>query len=171
LVAIADAVGGQWPQRARAAAVALVATSKEVEPSLGVRLLTDLRVAFAGAEALPSETILEKLVAINEAPWGDLKGRPLDQRGLARRLRQYGIKSRQIRFGERGFKGYLRADLHDAWNRYIPSSEKSETSETSTEKINSVSHVSDVSHVAANGGEGPMCAHCGGGDVPGNPIQ
>lgn len=38
LVAIADAVGGDWPKRARVAAVALVAVSKDVELSLGVRL-------------------------------------------------------------------------------------------------------------------------------------
>jgi hypothetical protein len=34
LLAVADLIGGEWPQRARAAAVALVAQSKEVEPSL-----------------------------------------------------------------------------------------------------------------------------------------
>ena len=37
LIAIADAVGGEWPARARAAGVALVADSKEVEASLGIR--------------------------------------------------------------------------------------------------------------------------------------
>src|SRR5262249_55184263 len=44
IIAVADMAGGDWPERARAAAVALVAVGKEAEPSLGVRLLGDLRI-------------------------------------------------------------------------------------------------------------------------------
>jgi hypothetical protein len=40
LIGIADAVGGDWPTRARAAAVSLVTEAKEYEPSLDIRLLT-----------------------------------------------------------------------------------------------------------------------------------
>ena len=39
LFAVADIAGGDWPSRARAAAVALVAVAREVEPSLNIRLL------------------------------------------------------------------------------------------------------------------------------------
>ncbi len=49
-----------------------------------------------------------------------MRGKPLDQRGLARHLRQYGIKSRTVRIGEATPKGYERADFFDAWSRYIP---------------------------------------------------
>jgi hypothetical protein len=38
LVAVADLAGGNWPGRARSAAVALLTASKEMEPSLGIRL-------------------------------------------------------------------------------------------------------------------------------------
>ena len=38
----------------------------------------------------------------------------------ALRLRQYGIKSKQIRDGTTNKKGYQRADLVDAWARYLP---------------------------------------------------
>ncbi|HMF07336.1 MAG TPA: DUF3631 domain-containing protein [Methylocella sp.] len=48
LIAIADAIGGDWPKRARDAAVALVTAAKEVEPSLGVRLLANIREVFDG---------------------------------------------------------------------------------------------------------------------------
>ena len=58
---------------------------------------------------------------MEEAPWKDLNGKGLDSRGLALRLRQYGIKSKQIREGTTNKKGYLRADLADAWARYLPS--------------------------------------------------
>ena len=76
LVAVADAIGGFWPERARVAAVALVADSKEAEPSLGIRLLTDLRSIFEGEVELPSKTILERLLALPESPWADLRGKP-----------------------------------------------------------------------------------------------
>ena len=36
LLAIADSVGGEWPKRARVAAVSLVSAAKGAEPSLGI---------------------------------------------------------------------------------------------------------------------------------------
>jgi hypothetical protein len=120
LIAIADAVGGDWPERARVAAVALVAESKEGEPSLGIRLLADLRLVFGEADEMASKAIVSALCALEEGPWGDLKGKALDERGLAYRLRQYEVKSKTIRIGEATPKGYRRADLHDAWARYLP---------------------------------------------------
>jgi hypothetical protein len=55
LIAVADLAGGTWPARARAAAVALVAEAKDTEPSLGVRLLADLRTVFGSADELSSK--------------------------------------------------------------------------------------------------------------------
>jgi Protein of unknown function (DUF3631) len=152
LIAIADLAGGEWPELARTAAVALVAVSKDAEPSLGIRLLADLRTVFADHEQMATKVILRALVDIEESPWGDLKGKAIDERGLARRLRQYGIKSRQIRVGDVTLKGYIRAELADAWLRYLsPSPDKSETSETS-ETVPDLqgSDVSDVSHSGPN---------------------
>ena len=85
LIAVADMVGGEWPKRARAAAVALIAAAKEIEPSLGIRLLMDLRTVFGNDDALHTKTILARLIALEESPWGDLRGKPLDDRGLAKR--------------------------------------------------------------------------------------
>ena len=86
LLAVADAAGGEWPDRARVAAVALVADSKGATPSLGVRLLVDLQTVFGAADAMPTEAILTALTELDEAPWKDLRGKPLDSRGLATRL-------------------------------------------------------------------------------------
>jgi hypothetical protein len=108
----------------------LVAAIGEQEPSLGIRLLADLRTVFGKTEALFTDAILSALHALEEAPWKDLNAKGLDSRGLGLRLRQYGIKSKQIRDGTTTKKGYLRADLADAWARYLPSSRTSETSET-----------------------------------------
>jgi hypothetical protein len=122
LLAVADAAGGDWPKRARVAAVALVAASKASTPSLGVRLLQDLKQVFGDRDHIATETIISKLVDIDDAPWGDLRGKPIDARGLSNRLRPYGIEPKNVRIGDRVVKGYYRADLVDAWARYLPSS-------------------------------------------------
>jgi hypothetical protein len=48
-----------------------------------------------------------------------LKGKPLDDRGLARRLSPYGIKPTTIRILASTAKGYRRSDFADAWSRYL----------------------------------------------------
>jgi hypothetical protein len=123
LLALADAAGGNWPERARDACLALTGDQRDVEPSLGVRLLEDLRGAWRGLgdpDTAHTDHLLEVLHQMDEAPWSDLRGRPLDARGLARMLRRYGITSASVRVGDRAAKGYRRADLHDAWTRYLP---------------------------------------------------
>jgi Protein of unknown function (DUF3631) len=111
LLAIADAAGGHWPEMARLAAVTLVAAAKEANPSLGIRLLEDLRQVFGEDKELPTERLLAKLHDLPESLWKDLKGRPLDDRGLAARLRKYEIKPKVLA----GFnlRGYRREDLAD----------------------------------------------------------
>jgi hypothetical protein len=133
LLAVADTAGGNWPERARVAAVALVALSKESTPSLGVRLLADLRDVLGDHDAMSTEVILTALTGLDEAPWADLKGGPLNARRLAQRLRQYGIKSKDIRIGDWHGKGYTREDLADSWSRYLgPLDETSRGGEEAT---------------------------------------
>lgn len=123
LLAIADEVGGEWPGRSRRAAVALLsAGEREDSESLGVRLLRELRDIFDAekADRLPTGAILEKLHAMEEAPWGSLRGEPLDARGLARLLKPYGVRPEKLREGTGTFRGYQRAGFEDAWARYAP---------------------------------------------------
>lgn len=121
LLAVADAAGDAWPTRARIAAVTLVTLGREANPSQSLQLLADLRTVFGEAATKSTATILEALHALPESPWADIRGKPLDDRGLARRLLRYGIKPKPIRFGESTARGYERADLHDAWDRYLGS--------------------------------------------------
>jgi hypothetical protein len=128
LLAIADAAGGDWPARAREACVTLVTASKANDKgSLGVRLLTDLRDhVMAGIDRLPTVAILDRLNALDDAPWADLHGKPLDNRRLSKMLAEYmtadnePIASRNIKTAGSVLKGYYAADLWDAWARYCP---------------------------------------------------
>ncbi|HEY6354942.1 MAG TPA: DUF3631 domain-containing protein [Burkholderiaceae bacterium] len=149
LLAVADAAGGAWPVLARAAAVELVAQSKRGTPSLGVRLLADVRQVFRTSERLSTDAILKALHAIDEAPWPDLKGKPLDARGLALRLKPYGIGSKNLRDGSTVFKGYERADLADAWVRYLSLSPyEAATSATAATEVSRVAPVADVARAS-----------------------
>ena len=180
LIAIADLAGGTWPERARKAAKALVAEAQEREASLGVRLLADIQSIFEG-DHLASKAMLVRLVELEEAPWSDLKGRPLNERGLAHRLRQYGIKSKTVRIGDMTPKGYAKADFHDAWRRYLPDTdthppEKApqapqapqgkhppQIPQTAEKKLNGNNDVADVAEFADG-----MCA---AGDVADNGVN
>jgi hypothetical protein len=123
LVAVADLAAGDWPDRARTAATAMTAAEAdhEEDTSAGVRLLGDLREAFGQAEALYSTTILDRLHKLDEAPWADWYGRLLTARDLAKLLRPYGVRAKNVReTGGEPRKGYTRADLHEPWARYVP---------------------------------------------------
>ena len=120
LLTIADAAGGDWPRKARVAAVALVAQSRETSPSLRVRLLLDCRSVFGDDHATHTSTLIERLVAMEEAPWGDLRGKAITSRSLSQYLKPYGIESRNIRIGDEVRKGYAIDSFYDAWQRYLP---------------------------------------------------
>lgn len=121
LFAVADLAGDHWPDTARRAAVALIAASRDDRPSLNVQLLADLRIVFADEDKLSTEDILERLQQLDESPWSDLHGKPLDARGLAGRLRRYDVKSKNVRMSDGKIpKGYEAVDLADAWARYLP---------------------------------------------------
>ncbi|HZL06069.1 MAG TPA: DUF3631 domain-containing protein, partial [Coriobacteriia bacterium] len=123
LLAIADAAGGHWPQRARVAAVTLVTAARAGGGGLGVKLLADLRTVFGNEPSMSTEAILEALCALDESPWGDLRGKALNARSLSYRLGKYDVKPKLIRNGSHVFRGYEKAELLDAWTRYLPESE------------------------------------------------
>ncbi|MER7576841.1 DUF3631 domain-containing protein [Streptomyces sp. NPDC126514] len=128
LLAIADAVGGDWPKRAREACTELVKASQVNDKgSIGIRLLTDLRDhVMVGVDRLPTIAVLDRLNALDDAPWADLDGKALDNRRLSKMLSQYVtadgtlVASRNIRTAGGVLKGYYSEDLEDAWARYCP---------------------------------------------------
>jgi hypothetical protein len=127
LVAIADIVGGDWPERARAACKALTAAADDPEGgTAGERLLADLRDVFGKEGFLYTATIIDRLVALDESPWSEWKrtgtGRePVNARGLAGLLKPWGIRSRNGREHGTGpvAKGYYAEDMAQAWSSYV----------------------------------------------------
>jgi hypothetical protein len=123
LLAIADVFGADWPALARVAAARLANGGNGDDDSKGVELLRDIRTVFNGHERLWTGDLLARLIAIDEAPWGDLYGKRLDAASLARRLKGYKVKSKDLRIGSDVKKGFERAAFEDAWARYLPAQE------------------------------------------------
>jgi hypothetical protein len=121
MLAIADAAGGHWPQTARTAAIAMVARAKEKPPTLGIRLLADIRNVLADRDRITTAELLDALHGLESAPWGSIKGEPIDSRFLARTLGKYEISTNNtIRAGLGTAKGYMRHHFADAFERYLP---------------------------------------------------
>ena len=121
LFSIADLAGGDWPKRAREAALALSGGGEE--DSYGALVLADIREIFQSKEVdrLPSETICNELAGLEDRPWGEYRReKPISTRQLARLLKPFNINSGTKRQGEDTFKGYLLSDFQDAFIRYQP---------------------------------------------------
>jgi hypothetical protein len=154
LIAVADLAGGRWPALARVTAVTAVTDTSEGESqSLGIQLLHDLRELFSqeSTDRMSSIDIVSKLNNLDESPWGGFGEHGLDARGLARRLGKYGIRPTTHRFdGTTTAKGYLRADLTDAWTRYLPPVSRPEESVTAVTRsqirgaVTAVTEVTDL---------------------------
>jgi putative DNA primase/helicase len=123
LLSIADAAGGDWPVRARAAAVALSATDADDAESLKVQLLTDIRAIFtAGTEdRIATKDLIAALHDMEERPWIDFRrGKPLTARQLGDMLRSFKVAARSMRFVDgRNAKGYPLSILQDVFSRYL----------------------------------------------------
>lgn len=136
LLAIASVAGSHWPETAEAAALAL--SGGERNESVGEQLLQDIRRIFTeeGLDMLHSVTLCERLVANEESPWGDRRGRgPIKPRDLARLLKGYSICSETLRIEGTAAKGYRASAFADAFTRYLPSSSTPETSVASVASV------------------------------------
>jgi hypothetical protein len=129
LIAIADACGPDWGAKARAAAVAL---SPHQDEDVAITLLRDIHRIFdeRGTDRILSRTLVDDLVAMPDAEWGEYRGpqgaqqpRRLTTGALSAALRPFKLRPRTIwppnRTAEaRSGKGYLRRDFEPVWRSY-----------------------------------------------------
>ena len=121
LLAIADLAAGDWPERAREAAVTLAGARDIDDTSSGVQLLAHIRDLFV-EERIACSSLVTTLNADEHLPysaWNDGKG--ITTRELGKKLQPYKIKAKTVRVGNFRGKGYEREQFEDAWTRYLPS--------------------------------------------------
>jgi Protein of unknown function (DUF3631)/Bifunctional DNA primase/polymerase, N-terminal/Primase C terminal 2 (PriCT-2) len=124
LLAIADAAGGDWPERARAAAIELSAEAEAGEDgeSRRTQLLADIRAAFEakGTDQVASADLVSHLVELADRPWAECRrGKSMTQNWLANQLQPFGIKSGGVWIAGRTLRGYARVAFEDAFARYL----------------------------------------------------
>ena len=134
---LADLAGGDWPQKARDAALGLTHIAQQESPIAA--LLLDLFVMFVRErcenqkegerEPTKSETKMfsRDMVAIlncyTDRPWFVLrKGKAVTDMWLSAQLRPYGVKPKTVWLGGVSARGYVESDFDDVFRRYLPKS-------------------------------------------------
>ena len=123
LLAIADLAGGDWPIRARSAALKL---SGEVEidiQSIGAQLLAAIQTVLFefNTDRIWSEKLAGVLGNDADSPWAAYgkSGKPITQRQIADLLRPYGIEPDSVRIGDRTKKGYYLTQFTSVFETYV----------------------------------------------------
>jgi hypothetical protein len=121
LLAIADLAGGDWPRRARDAAVALSGEAEREDDSPSVLLLRDIHTVFSanGARVLRTSDLIAELALIEESPWGDWYGKPVTPQTLGKLLKPYGIRTMPVWVGGQPVRGYKADQFLDVWLRVL----------------------------------------------------
>jgi Protein of unknown function (DUF3631) len=166
LLAVADLVGGDWPDKLRAALVRLFAAQAAL-PSNDIKesLLRDIKEVFADRERITSADLATGLAAVDSSPWSawGKSGKAMTTIAVARLLRDYKIFPRTIRNDTGTAKGYERAWFEPVWERYTrtptPSPDSSRNNVTSqclrgSEPFSSRNNDTDVT--TAKSEESPM---------------
>ena len=120
LLAIADLAGGEWPVRARSAAVALTQRASR-QPDPATQILADLKVVWDDIEGDRAHT--KALVNKRNALPDPLYVGALTDQEMAKWLARFGIRPepRPFRLGGEFLRGYRRQSFADAFDRYCPS--------------------------------------------------
>lgn len=121
LLAIADLVGGSWPEKARKSMQEIEAGKED--DSARVMLIQDIQSVFNDrkCEVLWTQNLIEALVAMEDRPWAEWKrGKPLSGVSLARLLKPFGIRPEQFKEEGKKGRGYRRKTFSDAFDRYVP---------------------------------------------------
>jgi hypothetical protein len=120
LFAVADSIGGDWPDKVRNAITTLFIKRAEM-PSENIKfeLLIDIEKAFGKEDQIFSRELVEELNNMEDRPWGTwAKGKAMNQNQLARQLKDFRVYPREIRLGMLTAKGYLKSEFLPHWERY-----------------------------------------------------
>ncbi len=124
LLAVADQLGGVWPDKARKSALAL-SSEEDDDDSVKIMLLEDLRLCFKelGNNLLMSDEFVKFLLEIENRPWSEFgkTEKPITANKIARILKEFKVSPNQVRLDGRKVRGYeLNDQLRDVFTRYLP---------------------------------------------------
>ena len=124
LLAIADLVGGDWPTRGQEAALVLSGKEGSIDESdVRIQLLGDLREIFdKRGDRVFTRDIRVDLKRMDNRPWPEYgrSQKPITDRGIAKLLEDFHVRSRSIRIGNENLKGYERKTFKALFAGYLP---------------------------------------------------
>jgi putative DNA primase/helicase len=121
LLAIAEMAGGEWPEIARHAALKL-SGSTEDGGTVGNELLADIREIFESKRLTKIGTadLIQQLCDDDEKSWATYnRGKPMTPRQVAKKLKEYGIASKNLRVNYEVVKGFEHEQFKEAFARYL----------------------------------------------------
>lgn len=160
LLSIADMAGGNWPDIARIAALK-ISRGNQISQSIGAELLSDIKEIFdeKNVSKLFTSDLIAALCEDSEKPWDTYnRGKSIAPRQLSNRLKEYGIKSKDIRIGHENKKGFEKVQFADAFKRYIHTQPEPPVLSTTTRQTSigagySVAPLSRVTDTSATNGK------------------
>jgi hypothetical protein len=119
LIAIADRIGGDLPEEARKAAIAISASTPDSQ-DIGEMLVEDLFTIFKDRDFVLTSEILEKLHDMDSRPWNEYsRGKPITPHKLGNLLKRFRIKPTRHQENQTRLRGYARTSLEPAWQEYL----------------------------------------------------
>lgn len=125
LARLAAILGGPWPDRVRTAYAVKEGQNKDTEgDDAAMMLLTDLHGWFEGhpaAQHVASADLVNYLIGVPDRPWAaGVKGTfPISTNAVARKLKAFDVRPRVSRTRSGPARGYTKADVVDAFTRYV----------------------------------------------------
>jgi hypothetical protein len=127
LLAIANQLGGDWPEEALNALTSLYRSELAMQDTLEVILLRALKTVMGDGECFGSKELATRLnsskVDDDDAPWVEWKEQ-MTAHQLAKILKPFGIETASVRpdkGGDKIVKGYKRIWFLEIWERYLAS--------------------------------------------------
>ena len=122
LLAIAELIGGGWPEQAREAALEISGTNENEDSEIRILLLEDIHNYFDEnlTDIATSEDLEKYLTGMEDRPWPEYrKGKPITKNGIARLLKPFEIRPEQFRKSGSKERGYNKSSFMDAFSRYL----------------------------------------------------
>jgi len=136
LLVIAERAGEDWINKVYQTAQALSPNETDTT-SVGVELLQDIQKIFIekNITEISTKDLIDALCEDEESRWVTYNFKGNDKRITARQisriLKEYQIKSKNVRFGQEVAKGYEKAQFGDAWKRYTTNISSNSTAKLS----------------------------------------
>ena len=121
LFAIASCAGEKWPEFVKEALLE-IAEGQDEEESLNIQLLRDIKKIFEDhhSDRILSADLVNKLLKTEDTPWRTFGyGRGLSQNSLARMLKLFKVRPKNVRQGTKIYKGYFAKQFEESFERYM----------------------------------------------------